>query len=105
METYLTQQLKAIDANIKIENIRMLSGGSINSASKVETNLGDFFVKWNSQVPKNMFLCEAEGLIALKRASTILKIPKVYLATEAEEEKPGLLVTEFLEQGTANDVF
>lgn len=52
-------------------------GGSINSAAKLETNAGLFFVKWNNAAKyPGMFAAEERGLHLLRETNT-LHIPEV----------------------------
>ena len=71
--------------NLIINNITSVSGGSINQAAKLESNVGDFFIKWNKaeKYPK-MFEKEARGLSLLEESNTI-RIPKTILADELLE--------------------
>jgi protein-ribulosamine 3-kinase len=85
---------------IKIHSSNSLGGGCISHASKIETNAGLFFLKWNAGGPSDMFLREAESLEELKKAAgEMLVIPEVIAAKEADE-KPGFLVLEYLEPGS-----
>ena len=82
--------------NVNIKSHSSLGGGCINHASKIVTNLGEFFVKWNASCAEDMFLREAEGLRELKKAAgNQLKIPEIY-AVKKVDETPGFLVQEFL---------
>lgn len=93
------------NCEVKIDSNRSLGGGCINHASKINTNVGEFFLKWNSNCKKDLFVREAESLKELKKASgKNLRIPEVIAAKEANST-PGYLVQEFLEpgMGTGND--
>ena len=71
---------------------RPLSGGSINQACRIETNLGVFFVKWNdAKACPGMFKAESRGLEILARTGAI-RIPEVIHCGE------DLLILEYLEQ-------
>jgi len=59
-----------------VVNARSTSGGCINNAVVVDTDQGQFFLKWHSAIPADMFEKEARGL-QLLAASNILKIPEV----------------------------
>ncbi|HKJ79543.1 MAG TPA: fructosamine kinase family protein [Prolixibacteraceae bacterium] len=91
--------------NVIIESSETLGGGCINHASKLETNKGAFFLKWNSNCAHDIFLREAEGLQELKKAAqNKIAIPEVFAAKEVGDT-PGFLVTEYLKPGysTGND--
>ncbi len=81
---------------VRIFASQPLIGGDINSASRIETSLGYFFVKWN-QADKfpEMFEKEAKGLNLL-RTSNYLRIPEVKIADSVGEHS--FLVLEYLEQ-------
>ena len=85
--------------NVEIKTIRSIGGGCIHSASLLETNAGDFFLKWNSSGPTDIFLREAESLTELKKASQgVITVPEV-LAVKVIDATPGFLVLEFLPAG------
>ena len=79
--------------------MRSVGGGCIHNASLMETNAGDFFLKWNSRGPSNIFVREAESLTELKKASQdYLLVPEVFAVKEIDAT-PGFLVLEFLPGG------
>ena len=81
---------------VLIKSSSVLGGGCINRASKLETNVGDYFLKWNSDCAPDLFLREAEGLNELKKAAgESLVVPGVY-AAKIVDDKPGFLVLEYL---------
>ncbi|UZR94441.1 fructosamine kinase family protein [Chondrinema litorale] len=95
--SYLENCLQSeIDSGIVLQDVSSLSGGCINAASKLVTNKGVFFAKWNANCPDDLFLREAECLTELKKAGSILAIPEVYLALEPVDTFPALLITEFM---------
>jgi len=61
---------------VKVLSARSVSGGCINNAMVVDTDQGQFFLKWHSTIPADMFEKEARGLQLLAEPN-ILKIPKV----------------------------
>ncbi len=80
-----------------------IGGGCINHASKLETNIGTFFLKWNARCSEDMFLREAESLSELAKASSgIMKIPKVFCAKKVDQT-PGFLVMEYLKTEYATE--
>ncbi|MCG8309940.1 MAG: fructosamine kinase family protein [Cytophagales bacterium] len=66
----------AFGKSLKINGTQFKSGGCINNAVKLRTSRGDYFLKWQSGIPEDMFQKEAEGLKLLAEAGTI-KIPEV----------------------------
>ena len=87
---------------VELKSMRPIGGGCIHSASLMETNVGDFFLKWNNRGPSDIFLREAESLTELKKASQgYLSVPGVF-AFKAIDETPGFLILEFLSGDGAN---
>ena len=88
--------------SVKINSASNLGGGCINYASKLETNVGAFFIKWNSNCSTDIFLREAESLSELKKVvQNKLVIPNV-LAAKKVDSTPGFLVQEYLPPGNLN---
>ncbi|MDF9797335.1 protein-ribulosamine 3-kinase [Catalinimonas alkaloidigena] len=85
-----------------IKSVKTLGGGCINHASKLTSNEGNFFLKWNAQGPEDMFLREAECLEALVEAKSDLQIPKVFIKTVPQNGLPAMLLTEFLEPSNSS---
>lgn len=70
----------------KIQKEAMIGGGSINNAAWIETNQGNYFVKWNhARRYPGMFQAEAKGLELLKGAESI-KIPDVIGTGEKDDQ-------------------
>ncbi len=81
---------------VVIDNSESLGGGCINHASRIKTNVGTFFMKWNARCAFDIFLREAESLQELKKAAgNELNIPEVYVAKNVDST-PGFLVQEYL---------
>jgi protein-ribulosamine 3-kinase len=94
---------KALGKPVQVFTAKTLGGGCINHASKLETNVGSYFLKWNASCPPDMFQREAEGLAALKKgASDALLIPQVICYKEVGEH-PGFLVMEYFNRGTTGN--
>jgi protein-ribulosamine 3-kinase len=90
---------EVIGKTLVIHSEKFLGGGCINHSSKLETNVGNFFLKWNDNCPADIFIREAESLRELKKAAgEDLIIPSVF-AAKLVDETPGFLVMEFLESG------
>ncbi|NLB25981.1 MAG: fructosamine kinase family protein [Bacteroidales bacterium] len=89
---------------VSIHSFSTVGGGCINHASKLETDLGPFFLKWNSDCPGDMFIREAQGLKEMKKASGgSLIIPEVY-AVSSVGVHSGFIVLEYLRPGSGDDV-
>lgn len=84
---------EALSERVVVQTTQSLSGGCINQAVKLTTNVGVFFAKWSARAPADQFVREAEALQELSKASTLLQIPRVIVA----QTDPALLVTTFLE--------
>lgn len=96
VEKYLSEKT---GKKIKILSSQSLGGGCINNASRMNTNAGTYFLKWNARCEPDMFLREAEGLEHLKKAANgQLVIPEVFAAKKVDET-PGFLVLSFLQSG------
>lgn len=88
---------KELGIPVKVKSTTFKSGGCINNAITLTTNEGDFFLKWQSGIPEDMFQKEAEGLKLLADAGSV-KIPdmiaygkmegKYYLLMENIESAP-----------------
>tara|TARA_B100000214_G_scaffold287557_1_gene217139 strand:+ start:9036 stop:9893 length:858 start_codon:yes stop_codon:yes gene_type:complete len=65
-----------IGKKISIQKISSVNGGCINNTSKIDTNHGTFFLKWNLNCDKKMFSIEKKGLKLLDNCKSIY-IPKV----------------------------
>ena len=78
---------------ITIMDMQPVSGGCINNASKIITNYGNFFLKWNINASEKMFETEVKGLELLRKSRTIY-IPELiaydhkYLMMEFVEKEP-----------------
>lgn len=93
----------ALNSNLKITNLSSISGGSINSTYKAETNEGFFFIKINkvSEHP-GMFEAETKGLNLLK-AKSKFKIPEVFACDS--HQNTSFLILEYLSPGLKTDTF
>ena len=93
--------------SVFIKNSSSIGGGCINHATKIETNVGTFFMKWNANCPSDIFLREAESLTEMRKAVLgQIKIPEVF-ASKNVDSTPGFLVTEYLpaSYGSPNDEY
>lgn len=90
---------KKLGTSVVIQTNGPLGGGCINHASKIETNAGTFFLKWNRNCETDLFLREAESLEELRKAAASqLVVPEVFAVKEVDAS-PGFLVLEYLEPG------
>lgn len=94
VERYLREYL---GERISVISSTPVGGGCINQTMKLETSVGDLFLKWNTNCSPDMFVREAESLKELEKASDgMLKVPKVFCAKEVDDS-PGFLIQEYLE--------
>ena len=93
----LTELKNKINNRICIQNSNMLYGGSINNNLKLETNYGNFFLKWNNKSDK-LFEAETKGLTILKKTN-IIYIPEII-----NFDKDFLLM-EFIEKKEKTQIF
>jgi protein-ribulosamine 3-kinase len=66
----------ALGKPVKVKGTQFKSGGCINNALKLNTSEGDYFLKWQSGIPEDMFGKEARGLELLQSAHA-MNIPEV----------------------------
>lgn len=85
-----------------VANITSVSGGSINQAAKIETKSGDFFLKWNSSAPDDMFQKEKHGLNLLHKADSGLNIPEV-IGNGSTSDDTYFIVLSYISEGAAGD--
>ena len=91
-----------LGTSLSVTKVQLQGGGSINTAAKVESNLGTFFVKWNEAAVVDMFEKEVNGLNLLKATNTIT-VPQVYgLGKEAAHS---FLVLEYIEPGDTDRTY
>ncbi|OFX33320.1 MAG: hypothetical protein A2W90_03630 [Bacteroidetes bacterium GWF2_42_66] len=82
---------------VTLERKQYVGGGCINNTVLLKCSEGNFFLKWNSSCPGDMFLKEAAGLQEMYSVENpYLIIPKVIWAKEMDE-LPGLLLMEYLQ--------
>lgn len=90
---------KSFGKSIQIKSTASQSGGCINNAMKLHTTEGNYFIKWQTDIPEDMFHKEAEGLKLLAKAGSI-KIPKVYAYGKLEGKY--YLLLEYIESSSPN---
>lgn len=80
----------------QLKSHSVLGGGCINQAQKLETNRGDYFVKFNHANLLDMFEAEAEGLNELAKAKSV-RLPEVLMSGVADGH--AYLVMEYIKPG------
>jgi protein-ribulosamine 3-kinase len=88
---------QVFNTSITITKENPIGGGCINSAHKIETNHGSYFLKWNdTDAHPGMFEAEAKGLMMLQKANSI-RVPAV-IAT-GSGDNISFIVLELIEPG------
>lgn len=100
----LEQALKTVLGR-PIRRVVPVGGGCIAQACRVETDQGEYFLKWGSFEVARTFPAEAVGLRALRRAESSLLIPEVVAWGEAGSNRPGFLLMEWIEPGQPGSRF
>ena len=91
---------RALGKAVRVDMSSPVSGGSIHEARKISTSEGEFFAKWATHGPDDIFLREAEGLEALRAASREIVIPRVLAAAGPSQGVPAHLILEHLPPAT-----
>ena len=81
---------------LSVLEVRLLSGGDINTAARVATSEGTFFIKWSAADNDGMFEAEARGLDLLRQTGA-LPVPEVMGYGQRQEQV--YLVLEYIESG------
>ncbi|GAV20336.1 fructosamine kinase [Mariprofundus micogutta] len=87
---------QALDCSFNITHTNSLSGGSINSAYRIDDGDSSYFVKLNGEQGLSMFEAEAEGLRELAAAKAI-RVPEP--VCYGAESGRAWLVTEYISFG------
>ncbi len=71
-EAFFEQVLfQTCGSDLAIKGYQFVSGGCINNAVRLDTQEGDFFLKWNESEPVDMFEKESLGLELLRKSGKI----------------------------------
>lgn len=90
---------------VRLIGFKQVGGGCINHAVKITSSQGDFFLKWNTNGPADLFVKEAESLNEMgKTDNSFLIIPKV-IWSKLTDELPGLLLMEYLQPAGSTSGF
>jgi fructosamine-3-kinase len=87
---------------VHVLGFQFIAGGSINTAVKVETDEGTFFVKWNESENRDIFEAEARGLNML-RDTGVIRIPEVIAYGQSYEKS--YLILEYIPSVEVNKKF
>jgi fructosamine-3-kinase len=83
----------------EIQSLQKVSGGDINEAFRVETNIGTIFLKVNDVDKEDFFKKETSGLNHLNE-NTLFRVPKVL--GYGKTDSYSFLALEWIERGTEN---
>jgi len=92
----------SLGRSVRVDRWQGIGGGCISNASRVDTNAGVFFAKWNEEAPPDLFEAEARGLRQMARAAARVAIPKVLAASGPRGKVPAFIVMEYLEPESAH---
>jgi len=87
---------------VHVLSFQFISGGSINTAVKVDSDEGSFFIKWNESDQRDMFEAEARGLELLRRTGEI-RVPEVVAYGQNGEK--AYLILEYISPSQAKNEF
>lgn len=94
---------KKLGKKIHFKRVSAVSGGSINSAARLDTNHGAFFLKSNDAfLYPEMFEKEARGLQIL-RETKVIAIPEVIMT--GDEDGTAFLILRFIDSKPAHENF
>ena len=94
---------KALSLPVTIESYHSLGGGDINEAYRLQTNRGNFFMKYNSGTRfPGMFEKEAKGLGLIAETGEI-RVPRVILYGESGDDI--FLVLEYIDSAPRKEGF
>jgi len=93
---------QSLGKDTEVFSYRMITGGCINNAQRVETSRGTFLLKWNENAEQDMFETEKKGLQILGSVNEI-RIPEV-ISTGTADGKHFILM-EFIEKSIPNKTF
>lgn len=82
-----------------------MGGSGWSSTAKWASDTSEFFVKTSSKSYNSMFRGEAEGLRVMRSATSALKIPQVYHASDYENGRGSYIIMEYLKLGGRGDAF
>jgi len=92
----------ALGRRVRVDRWQSVGGGCISHASRIDTDAGQFFVKWNAEAPPDLFEAEARGLREMAKARSSLAIPSVLAAAGPRGECPAFIAMEYLEPEAAH---
>ncbi len=99
INTIVVDYERTYNQNLEIYSSNLLSGGCVNQATQLKTNVGNLFLKWNSNGNKDLFEQEAYSLEELnKYPNEFLTFPKPLLWSKISTSQ-GYLLTSYIEQG------
>jgi fructosamine-3-kinase len=100
---YLQSELNQIkDKPVQVTNCSQVFGGDINTTYVLFTEEDKYFIKLNVIAFDDMLQKEKEGLLLLRSANTLLKIPEPILQGTFEQQS--FLLIEYLEKGTESKI-
>jgi fructosamine-3-kinase len=100
---YLQSELSLIkNKPVQVTSYSQVFGGDINTTYIIATNEDKYFIKLNTIAFDDMLQKEKDGLLLLRSAKTLLKIPEPILQGTSEQQS--FLLMEYLEKGTESKI-
>jgi protein-ribulosamine 3-kinase len=91
--------------DVSIASVATVGGGCIAHACRVETDGPPFFLKYGDDEVARTFPGEAAGLEVLGEADSPLAVPSVLETAASAGDRPGFLVTEWINTGRKGQQF
>jgi fructosamine-3-kinase len=98
----VAKALQSAGDSSSIRSVRLLGGGCINHAMRLDTAQERYFIKWNDDSLPGMFRCEAAGLMLLAETKSV-RVPQVIHTAEKTSEHPAFILLEWLEDNRDAD--
>jgi protein-ribulosamine 3-kinase len=104
LKSAIEQKLSQLyNSPITIARENSIGGGCINSSYRIETNKGNFFLKWNdADAYPDMFESEAKGLKLLQNTNAV-SVPKVIAL--GKSDKTSFIILELIKSGKRVNAF
>ncbi|WP_035512852.1 fructosamine kinase family protein [Halalkalibacillus halophilus] len=85
MKLQINQFFERHHLDLQVRSIQPVHGGDINDNYRIETNHGPFFLKYQSNAPKEFLSKEVEGIKKLKETNSF-PLPEIHAIEDTVEE-------------------
>lgn len=89
----------------EVERAAAVGGGCISNATRLHTELGEYFLKWGRGEAGKTFPAEAAGLEALRDADSPLIVPEPLLWHISTHDRAGFILMPWIESGQKRSAF